>query len=125
MSGEIDIMEYVGNSPYEILNTIHFADAFKNHQYIGSSTEFTDDNQFHLYAIEWDENKIVWYLDGEETFRVIRSNPNISNTWPFDAEFHILINTAVGGNLGGTVDATSLNSPKYMEVDYVKVYQKL
>ena len=125
ISGEIDIMEYVGNSPQEILNTLHFADNFNNHQYIGSSTEFMDKNQFHLYAIEWDENKIIWYLDGDETFRIIRSNSKLSDTWPFDAEFHILLNTAVGGNLGGTVDATSLNSPKYMEVDYVKVYQKL
>ena len=125
MSGEIDIMEYVGNSPQEILNTLHFADNFNNHQYIGTPTEFMDDNQFHLYGVEWDENKIVWYLDNEETFRVIRSNPSISNTWPFDAEFHILLNTAVGGNLGGTVDALSLSAPKYMEVDYVKVYQKL
>ena len=61
MSGEIDIMEYVGNAPHEILNTLHFADNFDNHQYIGSATPFTEDNQFHLYSIEWDENKIIWY----------------------------------------------------------------
>ncbi len=125
ISGEIDIMEYVGNAPQEILNTLHFADNFNNHQYIGSPTLFTNDKQFHLYGIEWDENKIVWFIDNEETFKVIRSNPNISDTWPFDAEFHILLNTAVGGNLGGEIDTNALKKAKYMEVDYVKVYQKL
>lgn len=125
MSGEIDIMEYVGNSPNEILNTLHFADNFDNHQYIGNKTTIVKDNLFHLYAIEWDENKIIWYIDGLETFRIIRSNPSIASTWPFDEEFHILLNTAVGGNLGGTVENNSLTTGKYMKVDYVKVYQKL
>ena len=125
ISGEIDIMEYVGNSPDEILNTLHFADKFDNHQYIESSTPYIQDKEFHLYGIEWDENKIIWYFDDKETFRVIRSNASISKTWPFDAEFHLLLNTAVGGNLGGEIDSSSLVKPKYMEVDYVKVYQKL
>lgn len=124
MSGEIDIMEYVGNAPNEVLNTLHFADNFDNHQYIGSSVPFADDGQFHLYGIEWDENKIIWYFDGEETFKVIRSNPSIANTWPFDSEFHLIFNTAVGGNLGGTINSAALSSSKYMEVDYVKLYQK-
>lgn len=123
MSGEIDIMEFIGNAPNEILNTLHFADNFDNHKYIGSSVPFERDNNFHLYGVEWDENKIIWYFDEVETFSVIRSNPEIANTWPFDAEFHIILNTAVGGNLGGTVNSGALNSSKYMEVDYVKLYQ--
>ena len=100
------------------------ADNFENHQYIGSSVPFADDGEFHLYGIEWDENKIIWYFDGEETFKIIRSNPNIASTWPFDSEFHLILNTAIGGNLGGTVNTTALSSSKYMEVDYVKMYQK-
>lgn len=124
MSGEIDIMEYVGNSPNEILNTVHFADDFNNHKYIGGSSEFNNDNQFHKYGIEWDENKIIWFLDDKETYRILSSNPAISNNWPFNADFHLIFNTAVGGNLGGEIDSVSLVNPKFMEVDYVKVYQK-
>ena len=125
MSGEIDVMEYVGNSPDEILNTLHFADNFDNHQFLGSQTTLKDDKQFHLYTIEWDENNIIWYFDEVETFRITRSDPSISNTWPFDEEFHIILNTAVGGNLGGLIEVNALTTPKYMEVDYVKVYKKL
>jgi beta-glucanase (GH16 family) len=124
-SGEIDIMEYVGKAPNEVLNTIHFADAFDNHNYIGEPQPFLNDNDFHLYTMEWDENKITWFIDGEETFKVLRSNQLVQNTWPFDAEFHILFNTAVGGTLGGDVDHQALLTPKYMEVDYVRVFQEV
>jgi beta-glucanase (GH16 family) len=42
--------------------------------------------------------------------------------WPFDKPFYLIFNIAVGGNLGGEVDESSM--PFIMEVDYVRVYQK-
>ena len=124
VSGEIDIMEYVGNAPNEVLNVIHFADQFGNHKELGTSNPIEIDNDFHQYAIEWNENKITWYRDSVETYTVLKNNDAINQTWPFDAEFHILLNTAVGGNLGGNIDVQGLQKAKYMEVDYVRVYQK-
>jgi hypothetical protein len=56
-------------------------------------------------------------------FIPVTTNSTISATWPFDAEFHLLLNTAVGGNLGGNVSNTTLQTAQYMEVDYVRVYQ--
>jgi beta-glucanase (GH16 family) len=123
-SGEIDIMEYVGRTSDKILNYVHFADVSDNHRSIGSETSIAPDNDFHIFGVEWDENKIVWYRDGVETFRLLRTNSLISNTWPFDSEFHLLLNTAVGGNLGGSIDEAEMERAKYMEVDYVRVYQK-
>lgn len=125
MSGEIDIMEYVGNKPLEVLNTVHYADRNNNHTFVGQPWPHPNDFNFHIYAMEWNENKITWFVDGTETYSVKRTMEPLVHTWPFDAEFHILLNTAVGGNLGGTVDATSLLTPKYMEVDYVRVYQEV
>jgi len=124
VSGEIDIFEYIGNAPEEILNYIHFADPNGNHNQLGQSTPIPPDNLFHTYSIEWDENRIVWFRDGVETYAVLRTNSQISATWPFDSEFHILLNTAVGGNLGGTIDVNSMQSPQLMEVEYVRVYQQ-
>ena len=124
ISGEIDIMEYVGNKSDQLLNTIHFADRFGTHDQIGESTPFVNDYGFHQYAVEWNENEITWFIDSVETYSVLRSNDRISNTWPFDAEFHLLLNTAIGGNLGGSFDPNGLLAPKYMEVDYVRVYQQ-
>lgn len=123
ISGEIDIMEYVGNTPDEILNYIHFADNFGNHRSLGDSEAIVQDADFHVYAVEWDENKITWFRDSTETFSVVRSDDVISQTWPFDSEFHLLLNTAVGGNLGGVINVQELQTPKYMEVDYVRVFQ--
>jgi beta-glucanase (GH16 family) len=124
ISGEIDIMEYVGNMPDQLLNTVHFADQFGNHSSLGASSYFVNDNNFHVYAIDWDENLITWTLDGEETFVLERGNAAIAQTWPFDAEFHLVLNTAVGGNLGGEVDDGALATPRYMEVEYVRIYQE-
>lgn len=123
LSGEIDVMEYVGNSPNQILNYVHFADVQETHQSIGYSTDITQDNNFHVYAVDWNENEIIWYRDSIETFRLERTNDAISSTWPFDAKFHMLLNTAIGGNLGGNFDQDLLQTPRYMEVEYVRVYK--
>ncbi len=123
-TGEIDIMEYVGNKPNELFTTIHLADQFGNHRIVGEQAPFTPTG-FHIYAVEWDENAIRWFIDEVEVYNVDRNEPNVSATWPFDAEFHMLLNTAVGGNLGGNVDAQALSLPKFMEVEYVRVYQEV
>jgi hypothetical protein len=57
-----------------------------------------------------------------QTYQVLRTDDAIANTWPFDAKFHLLLNTAVGGNLGGSINELEMERAKYMEVDYVKVY---
>ena len=125
ISGEIDIMEYVGRQPNEVLNTLHQANSFGQQIIQGTSIPFFNDNGFHRYAVEWDANKITWFIDDEETYRVLRTNPTLSNTWPFDASFHLLLNTAVGGNLGGdNINDSELSIGQYMEVDYVRVYQQ-
>jgi beta-glucanase (GH16 family) len=124
ISGEIDIMEFVGNSPNEILHYIHFASVSGQHRYKGVSYPLSSAHStFHVYAVEWDETEIVWYIDDTVTSRITRDDPDVEATWPFDAKFHILLNTAVGGNLGGTINVQGMTSPRYMDVEYVRVYQ--
>ena len=124
VTGEIDIMEYVGNIPTKLLNYIHFADLQGNHRFRGNESDHgTASSEFHVYAVEWDETEIVWFLDEIQTFRVARTDEDLVDVWPFDAKFHLLLNTAVGGNLGGNVNAQGMVIPRYMEVDYVRVYQ--
>lgn len=124
VTGEIDIMEYVGNAPTELLNYIHFADQQGNHRYRGVETNLlTAASDFHVYAIEWDETEIVWFIDDMQTYRVTRTDEDLVHVWPFDAKFHLLLNTAVGGNLGGNINVQAMTLPRFMEVDYVRVYQ--
>jgi beta-glucanase (GH16 family) len=122
-SGELDVMEYVGNQPDETFHTLHFADLWGAHLMLGNPHPMPADNSFHEYALEWDENRVKWFVDDAEVYEVLRTEDAISNTWPFDARFHVLLNTAVGGNLGGNINQSAMQTPRYMEVDYVRIYQ--
>jgi beta-glucanase (GH16 family) len=125
--GEIDIVEAVnldGSNGNEIFATIHYGGEFPANQ--SSSVTYvpgpdvTED--FHTYALEWDETEIRWYFDD--------SLYAVQNNWsstaapypaPFDQPFHILLNLAVGGNFPGfAVDSSVF--PATMEVDWVRVY---
>lgn len=123
-SGEIDIVELLGQEPDQIHGTIHYGPAWPNNQstseaYRLNSGTFADN--FHEYAVEWDEDEIRWYLDD-----ILYSTKTIAdvspNNWPFDHEFHMLLNMAVGGNWPGPPDATT-TFPQTMEVEYVRVYE--
>jgi beta-glucanase (GH16 family) len=83
---------------------------------------------YHIYEIEWDREKIVWKVDGIAFYQ---EYINDSNQSEFHANFFILLNLAVGGNLGGTVtdktfplDANNTPTPQNMYVDWIRVYQK-
>ncbi|MDH3416739.1 MAG: glycoside hydrolase family 16 protein [Gammaproteobacteria bacterium] len=126
-SGEIDVMEAVnlgvaGNNT--VHGTLHHGGAWPNNVSSGSGYEVATDAtaDFHIYALEWDATEMRWYVDG-----VLYS---MQNTWsttaapfpaPFDENFHILLNVAVGGNWPGAPNAATA-FPVTMEVDYVRVY---
>ena len=123
-SGEIDIMEILGQEPDLLHGTIHYGPAWPNNQ---SSTAtyrllngiFNDD--FHEFAIEWDVNEIRWYID-DYLFSTKTAADVAPNAWPFDHDFHMLLNMAVGGNWPGPPNASTV-FPQVMEVDYVRVYK--
>ncbi|MFT4738392.1 MAG: beta-glucanase (GH16 family) [Paraglaciecola sp.] len=121
-SGEIDIMEFVGNKPDETLGYIHYGDPYPDNQQQGTAFAFNDENflsQFHEFAVEWNPNEIKWFVDGN-LFQTKTAADLGSFNWPFDQDMHFLLNVAIGGNLGGVVDNTIF--PATMEVEYVRVY---
>lgn len=124
-SGEIDIMEHVGFKTDSVFFSIH-TQAF-NHVIGTQKTKGIKINNpydaFHVYAIEWDQQKIDFLLDDSLVFRYANSG-NGYKEWPFDKTFHLLINIAVGGNWGGQRGLDDTIFPAAMLVDYVRVYQK-
>ena len=125
-SGEIDIVEYIGSQPYRIFGTIHYGgrwpyNVYSTTDYILPSGTFHDD--FHVFAVEWDYGEIRWYVD-DQMFASRTAWYSVGGPYPapFDTDFHLLLNLAVGGNLPGPPD-TSTEFPQEYAVDYVRVYQ--
>lgn len=123
-SGEIDIMENVGFDPDRIHCNIH-TEAY-NHK-MGTNkgntvTTSSPSQNWHIYSMEWDAEKIILLLDGEQVFRFDNEH-RTSAQWPYDKRFHLLLNIAVGGGWGGEQGIDDGIFPQRMLVDYVRVYQ--
>ncbi len=80
--------------------------------------KFADD--FHTFELEWDENKVAWFVDGKQYASIEISEDEFSE---FHREYFILLNIAVGGTWAGRPDNTT-NFPQHMYVDWIRVYQK-
>ncbi|MDR3173851.1 MAG: glycoside hydrolase family 16 protein [Treponema sp.] len=123
-SGEIDIMEHVGFDPDKIHTTAHTA-AFNhliNTQKTKSALVNNVADEFHVYAMEWGKDHLLWYIDGEPFFRFENTGRN-TEEWPFDKFFYLILNVAIGGSWGGQQGIDPGLEKAVMQVDYVRVYQ--
>ncbi|NDP28102.1 MAG: glycoside hydrolase family 16 protein [Flavobacterium sp.] len=122
--GEIDIMELKGHQPSINHGSLH------GPGYSGGSA-ITDtyallnnrfDNDYHLFAVEWDANKIDFYVDNYLYQSVTKSAVSTKGEWVYDHPFYLILNIAVGGNFVG-FPTSDTPFPQKMMIDYVKVYQ--
>lgn len=128
-SGEIDILEHTGNNLDTVLGTIHTE---KYNHILGTQISFSKylnglSDDFHTYSVIWNEYSFSWYVDdykyGTTTFDA-GGNTDVltSAAWPFDQDFYLILNLAMGGGLGGEVDP-AFTSDAFM-VDYVRVFKR-
>lgn len=135
-SGEIDIMEVVNpdTENERAFQTVHYGFPWPWNQQYGTDLDLTDpSDNFYVYAVEWQEDELRWFVDDEHIMTVTSDHyysyfyggldtgyaeggPNA----PFDTDFHLLLNLAVGGALPGDVEPGDI--PSEMIVDYVRVY---
>ena len=129
--GEIDIMEVLGNRTDTQYGTIHFGEPHAEHQ--GSYSKFGTDlsEDFHIYACEWDPGEIRFYIDNmlfyktNDWFTKKKGFGEVTYPAPFDQNFYMILNVAVGGNWPGNPTAeTGFGENARLLVDYVRVYQK-
>lgn len=120
--GEIDIMEAIGNTPGFVQSALHTPSSSGNTDNMKSTTVADASDAFHIYSVNWSPNQISFMVDHEIYYTYV-PDPKNSDTWPFDADQFLILNVAMGGSLGGTVDAAFTEGT--MEIDYVKVYQNL
>lgn len=125
-SGEIDIMEHVGYDENRVHGTVH-TDAYnhtKGTQKGGSINIPTATSQYHIYSIEWNAEKIRFFVDGENYYTFFNSSDGDDKEWPFDQRFHVILNLAIGGNWGGAQGIDTSIFPVQFHIDYVRVYKK-
>ncbi|MDP2058186.1 MAG: glycoside hydrolase family 16 protein [Flavobacteriaceae bacterium] len=115
-AGEIDFMEHVGNQQDRIFSTLHFPGNSGGGGVSQSTVIAGASNDFHVYAAEWTETQIKFFVDNQ-LYHTFANSPSV----PFNKNFFLLINFAMGGNFGGAVDGAFTQST--YEIDYVKVFQ--
>ncbi|MBK9254115.1 MAG: glycoside hydrolase family 16 protein [Saprospiraceae bacterium] len=122
--GEIDIMELRGQEPNAIAGSLHgpgySAGNAISKKYVLSNSRF--DTDYHLYAVEWDADKIDFFVDGYLYNRIERGD--VPGEWVYDNPFFLILNIAVGGNYVG-FPTTQTPFPQRMIIDYVRVYQEV
>lgn len=120
--GEIDVMEKRGQEPHIIHGSIHGPGYSAGNAITKSHSLMNNrfDKDYHLYAIEWDKDKIDFFVDDYLYHRIIRENvPN----WVFDQPFFMILNVAVGGTYVG-FPTSNTPFPQRMTIDYVRVYKE-
>lgn len=131
-SGEIDVMEARGRLPGATSGTIHFGGTWPANTYLGSDYSFpngqTIDSDYHVYSAVWEEDNIKWYVDGKCFFKATKDqwyslNKMDDDNAPFDQNFYIIMNLAVGGWFDGGLKPNAGEVPATMKVDYVRVYK--
>jgi len=121
--GEIDVMELRGQMPNIIAGSIHgpgySAGNAITKSYALPNARF--DTQYYIFAIEWDENKIDFFVNDFLYHRIEKED--VPGVWVFDQAFFMILNVAVGGTYVG-FPTSQTPFPQTMIVDYVRVYQK-
>jgi beta-glucanase (GH16 family) len=120
--GEIDIMEQKGKFSNTTYGSIH-GPGYSGGQAISSSYTLQNDrfdNNFNVYAVEWSESKIDFFVNDYLYKRITPADA--TGPWVLNQPFFIILNIAVGGNfVGPPNDYTPF--PGAMTIDYVRVYK--
>jgi beta-glucanase (GH16 family) len=113
--GEIDIMEHLGNQLNKIYGTLHYP-GHSGGTADGSTTMISNANtEFHVYTLDWRVDAIKLYVDNQ-LYKTFVNSASV----PFNQNFFLIINCAIGGDFGGAIDPNFTSST--FEIDYIRVY---
>ena len=115
---EIDLMEILGHKTDEVHMTLHWGGAGKARGGSGEQFKGVDfADGWHTMGVDWQKDKITWYLDGKVARTVYSDTTNIPHE-----PMYLLANLAIGGTWPGNPDATT-QFPQSFDVDYIRVWQ--
>ena len=119
--GEIDIMEQLFEDFEMVQCAVHTPDTYGDNTIVKQINVTDVTENFHTYGLEWTKENLKFFVDGNHYFTYEPKNKTPKN-WPYVNDQFIILNIAMGGNLGGSIDPNF--SEDQMEVDFVRVYQQ-
>ncbi|MFY8024349.1 MAG: family 16 glycosylhydrolase [Sediminibacterium sp.] len=114
--GEIDIMEHKGSQLNRIHGTVHHPARFGGNADGGTRDITNATTEFQIYSMEWNALSIKFLVNGN-VYHTVANNSSL----PFNQNFFLIMNLAMGGTFGGAVESGFSNAT--MEIDYIRVYQ--
>jgi beta-glucanase (GH16 family) len=117
--GEVDIMEFVGKEPDKVHATVHFWKDGKHASKGSSLPASAPFLEFHIYAVEWNSDKMVFLFDQQAYFTFDLDAAGSGPDNPFRKPHYLLLNLALGGSWGGPMDDSML--PQQFQIDFVRV----
>ena len=123
-SGEIDIMENLGQDSSKVYGTLHYGASPATHGSNGNSYMLNGSyfsSKFHVFSMDWVQDTVKLYVDNNLMLTVKKSDVG-SSPYPFNQPFFFIFNVAVGGNWPGSPDGNT-TFPQRMIVDYIRVFQ--
>jgi beta-glucanase (GH16 family) len=122
--GEIDIMEFVGYEGDIIYGTVHTRDygQSKGAGRGGSIRVERPFDDFHIYALEWYDDRMDFFFDDTKYFTCRRKGEGFGE-WPFDSPQFLMLNLAIGGTWGGIEGIDDAIFPVEYRIDYVRIYK--
>lgn len=115
--GEVDILEHWGKNQDYVSSAVHNGSSYGHDvKNLGGRKIENASNKFHIYTLEWTDEKMVFNIDGVKHYEY---HPSVKDpdTWPYDAEYYIILNIAIEPD----IDPAFVESS--MVIDYLRIYQ--
>ena len=123
--GEIDIMENVGFDPDTICANVHTR-TYNHIKKTNKGSKIKAEKpyeQFHIYAIEWYEDRLDFFLDDEKYF-TFENEGTGNDVWPYNKPHYLILNAAIGGSWGGGKGIDDTIFPQKYYIDYVRIFRR-
>jgi beta-glucanase (GH16 family) len=124
-NGEMDLMEHLNfdDKIYQTVHSRHTESPGKADSPPKGSTAPVKKDEFNIYGVEWDADKITFLVNGKPSHTYPRAPEKGAEQWPFDGPFYIIMSMQIGGGWVGKADPEDY--PAWMEVDWVRVFERL
>lgn len=122
-NGEIDLMEHLNfeDKIYQTVHSYYTLELKQKKNPVYYKTTKVNTENYNIYGMEWYSDKLVFTLNGKESFIYPRLENVDATQWPFNQPFYIMIDMQLGGNWVGEIEPKNL--PVQMIIDWVKVYK--